>query len=177
MTAYTWTGVTGDWNVAANWTPSGGPPTATDTATISATGPAYTVAIDTADVAQSLIENSASATVDDTGSLTLTGIFTLSAGTFNLGSGGTLSGGTTQLTGGTFACDGGTLSGVTYDGTLDLSESGASVHLADGTVVNNAAGTGAGTINETGSNTPFILTTRRRSTTRRSISATLVETA
>ena len=39
---------------------------------------------------------------------------------------------------------------MTYDGTLDLSESGASVGLANGTMVNNAAGTGAGTINDTG---------------------------
>ena len=150
MTAYTWIGGTGDWNVAANWSPSGGPPKATDSATISATGAAYTVTIDTADVAKSLTESSASATVDDTGSLTLSATFTLSAGTFILGSGGTLRGGTTKLTGGTFACDGGTLSGVTYDGTLDLSGSNASVHLAGGTVVNNAAGTGAGTINDTG---------------------------
>jgi hypothetical protein len=152
MTAYTWIGGTGDWDVGSNWSPSSpaGPPAATDTATISATGTAYTVTIDTADVAASLTESSTSATVDDTGSLTLTGTFTLSAGTFILGQGGTLSGGTTQLTGGTFVCDGGTLSGVTYDGTLDLSGSGASVHLARGTVVNNAAGKGAGTINDTG---------------------------
>ena len=152
MTAYTWIGGTGDWNLAGNWSPSSpaGPPKATDTATINATGTAYTVTIDTADVAASLTENSSSATVDDAGSLTLTGTFTLSAGTFILGSGGTLSGGTTKLTGGTFVCAGGTLSGVTYDGTLDLSEYGASVHLASGTVVNNANGTAGGTINDTG---------------------------
>ena len=153
MTAYTWIGGTGDWDLASNWRPSSpaGPPKATDTATVSAPGPAYTVTIDTTDVAKSLTENSASATVDDTGSLTLSGTFTLSAGTFILDSGGTLSGGATKIAGGTFACEGGTLSGVTYDGMLDLSGSGASVHLAKGTVVNNAAGTGAGTINDTGS--------------------------
>jgi hypothetical protein len=152
MTAYTWIGGTGDWNLAGNWSPSSpaGPPTATDTATIGATGPAYTVTIDTAEVATSLTDNSLSATVDDVGSLTLSGTFTLSAGTFVLGSGGTLSGGTTKLTGGTFVCDGGALSGVTYDGTLDLSGSGASAHLGSGTVVNDAAGTGAGTISDTG---------------------------
>ena len=50
----------------------------------------------------------------------------------------------------TLTLNGGTLSGVTYDGTLDLSESGASVNLASGTVVKNAAGTGPGTINVTG---------------------------
>ena len=152
MTAYAWIGGTGNWKVASNWSPGSpaGPPKATDSATISATGPAYTVTISSADVAQSLTESSASATVDDSGSLTLSGTFTLSAGTFILGPGGTLSSGTTKLVGGTFACDGGTLSGVTYDGTLDLSGSGASVNLASCTVVNNAAGTGAGTINDTG---------------------------
>ena len=153
MTPYTWVGGTSDWNVGSNWSPGSpaGPPTAMDTATISATGAAYTVTIDTADVAQSLTESSASATVNDMGSLTLCGTFTLSAGTFILDSGGTLSGGTTKVAGGTFACDGGTLSGVTYDGRLDLSETDASrVSLANGTVVNNAAGTGAGTISDTG---------------------------
>ena len=107
--------------------------------------------INSADVAQSLTEDSSSATVDDAGSLTLGSNFTLTAGTFILGEGGTLSGGTTTLAGGTFTCDGGTLSGVTYDGTLDLSETDASVGLAGGTVVNNAKGTGAGTVNDTGS--------------------------
>jgi hypothetical protein len=132
MTAYTWIGGTGDWRVASNWSPSGsaGPPTATDTATISATGTAYTVTIDTADVAKSLTENSSSATVDDAGSLTLGRTFTLSAGTFILGQGGTLSGGTAKLRGGAFVCEGGTLSGVTYDGALDLSAKNASVNLA-----------------------------------------------
>ena len=28
MTSYTWNGVSGDWNLASDWTPSGGPPTA-----------------------------------------------------------------------------------------------------------------------------------------------------
>ena len=97
MTAYTWIGGTGDWDVAGNWSPSSpaGPPRATDTATISATGAAYTVTTDTADVAKSLIEGSASATVEDAGSLTLGRTFTLSAGTFIL-DGGKLIGGTTK---------------------------------------------------------------------------------
>ena len=155
MTAYTWIGGTGDWDDAGNWSPSSpaGPPQATDTATISATGPSYTVTIDTADVAKSLTESSASATVDDAGSLTLSRTFTLSAGTFVLGDGGTLSGGTTKLAGGTFVCDGGTLDDVTYDGALDLSEFDDWVFLVSGTTVNNASGTGPGTINDTGEQT------------------------
>ena len=99
MTAYAWIGGTGNWKVASNWSPGSpaGPPKATDSATINATGPAYTVTINSADVAQSLTESSASATVDNSGSLTLSGTFTLSAGTFILGQGGSLSGGTTKL--------------------------------------------------------------------------------
>ena len=38
MASYSWTGVSGDWNVAANWSRSGGPPTLADSATIAATG-------------------------------------------------------------------------------------------------------------------------------------------
>ncbi len=34
MTSYTWQGISGDWNNASNWTPSGGPPTSSDSATI-----------------------------------------------------------------------------------------------------------------------------------------------
>ena len=83
--------------------------------------------------------------------LILNGTFNLSAGTFILGPGGTLAGGTTKVAGGTFACEGGTLRGVTFDGTLDLSGRGAKVYIDNGTVVNNAAGTGPGTINDTGS--------------------------
>ncbi len=43
MTAYTWIGGTGNWNVASNWSPGSpaGPLKATDTATISATGGPY----------------------------------------------------------------------------------------------------------------------------------------
>jgi hypothetical protein len=134
----------------ANWSPAG-PPSATDTATISETGAAYTLTIDSADAVKSLTENSANATVNDTGLLILNGTFDLSAGTFILGPGGKLAGGTTKVAGGTFACDGGTLRGVTFDGALDLSGTGARVYIDNGTVVNNAAGTGPGTINDTGS--------------------------
>jgi hypothetical protein len=151
MTAYTWTGGTGDWDIGSNWSPSGGPPTATDSATINETGAAYTVTVDTADVAKSLTENSASATVEDTGSLTLSKTFALEAGAFLL-DGGELSGGTVKLEGGTFdfSSNNGTLSRVTFDGTLDLSAEETYVSLANGTTVNDAAGTGPGTIDDNG---------------------------
>jgi hypothetical protein len=85
-------------------------------------------------------------TLDNTGG-TLNGSSVLGQAVLD---GGTVQGGTVTPSGLGFSGSGGTLSGVTYDGTLDLSGSGDSVDLASGTVVNNAAGTSAGTINDTG---------------------------
>jgi fibronectin-binding autotransporter adhesin len=193
MTAYTWTGVTGNWKTAGDWTPVGGPPTASDSATINGSA-SFTVTVNSADVADSLTLSDANATLNDDGvsaSLTIggtlamsngtlnvatssadsgtltVGALTLSGGALNVDSGGqlnlrgtlsqtggtlTLQGGTIKSTAGTvaFTSSGGTLSGVTYDGTLNLSGFEVSVQLASGTVVNNAAGTSAGTINDTG---------------------------
>jgi hypothetical protein len=84
-------------------------------------------------------------TFDNTGS-TLDGTTALGQAVLYAG---TVQGGTVTPSGLVLASNG-TLSGVTYDGALDLSGEETSVHLASGTVVNNAAGTGAGTINDTG---------------------------
>ena len=64
--------------------------------------------------------------------------------------GGTISGGTVASAGVSFTNSGGTLSGVTFDGPLDLTASGASVALASGTTVVGSSGSGPGTINDTG---------------------------
>ncbi len=70
MASYSWKlASSGDWNVASNCSPSGGPPKSMDTATISATGSAYAVTVDSADVASSLTLSSANATLDDHGRL------------------------------------------------------------------------------------------------------------
>jgi hypothetical protein len=64
--------------------------------------------------------------------------------------GGTITGGTVA---GLIASNGGgTLSGVTFDGPLNLTASSAVVHLADGTKIVGATGSGPGTINVTGPN-------------------------
>ena len=92
------------------------------------------------------------------GTVHIDGTLDLTGGTLNGSSslgqvvldGGTVQGGTVTPAGLALSTSGGTLSGVTYDGALDLSGASDSVHLASGTVVNNAAGTGAGTINDTG---------------------------
>ena len=87
MTSYTWQNASnGNWNSASNWSPSGGPPQSGDSATIAVTGSAYTVTVNSADVASSLTLSSANATVNDDGasaSLTIGGTLAMSNGTFN----------------------------------------------------------------------------------------------
>src|SRR5947199_237386 len=134
MTAYSWaSAATGNWKTGALWSPAGGPPTSLDSATISAIGSAYFVQVNTADAA---------------GALTLSGTLTQSGGTISLNAGATVSGGTINSTAGTIKWLGGTLSGVTYDGPLNLT-SGASLHLANGSQVVGSGGSGPGTINVT----------------------------
>jgi hypothetical protein len=196
VTSYTWKGVSGDWNTASNWTPTGGPPKSTDSATINGST-TDAVTVDTADVAKSLTLSDANATLNDDGasaSLTIGGTLAMSAGTLNispngdggvlavgalklsggaltvnsggqldlkgtlsqtggtltLNSGGTIAGGAIKSTAGTLTLSGGTLSGMTFDGPLNLTASSASVHLANGTKVVGPSGSGPGTINVTG---------------------------
>jgi hypothetical protein len=92
---------------------------------------------------------SGGASVLDNGQLNLKGTLSQTGGTLTLD--GTISGGTIDSTAGTLAFDGGTLSGVAFDGPLNLTASGASVQLANGTTVVGSSGSGPGTINDTGS--------------------------
>jgi hypothetical protein len=177
MTSYTWSGVTGDWN-STNWSPSGAP-TASDAASLSAAG-AYTVTVDSPDVASSLTLSDASAVLqiassgsltiggafsftggalDVSGTLALSGTLTETGGAFNLYSGGVISGGALDLTGGAISWSGGALSGVKVWGPLNLTTIGATVHLSNGTSVVGASGSGAGIINATGSGAELYLDT------------------
>ena len=67
-----------------------------------------------------------------------------------LPSGGSIVGGTIVDQGSGVKFQGGTLSGVIYDGTLDLSPSSSSVYIANSLTANNLAGAEPGTINLTG---------------------------
>jgi hypothetical protein len=105
MTAYTWTGASGrgsgNWDSPTSWSPAGGPPTATDTATISLTKYVdYNVIINSADAAQTLIEDAFHASVADVGSLTISNTFALEQGTFILNSGGILNAAHIRIDGG-----------------------------------------------------------------------------
>jgi hypothetical protein len=65
--------------------------------------------------------------------------------------GGYLNGGTVTSAGVSFTERGAVLSGVTFDGPLNLTGSHAYVQLASGTTVVGSSGSGPGTINDTGS--------------------------
>ena len=96
--------------------------------------------------------------------LTVTGILTLDAGSLNLS--GTLSGGTIVSGGGTIVWSGGTLSGVTYDGTMNLSTTSSYVYITNGLTLAGINGTGTGTINLTGQSADIYAEVGRPSTTR-----------
>lgn len=150
-TSNSWTNTSGGlWGGAGNW--SGGVPTSSSAVTISAAG-TYTVTIAAATqaAAASVLINDAGATLDDLGTLTIGSGLTVTAGTFILDNGGTLQGGVVAVgASGHFLNQGGTLSGVTYQGTLDLSETAAAVTLAGVTTLQGTGGTGAATVNLTG---------------------------
>ena len=121
-------------------------PGAGDDVTIDAAG-AFTVNISAADAAHSLTLDNATATIIDTGHLTIGSTLALTAGTFDLESRGEITGGTLSASGGDFVFNGGTLNGVTMDGALNMA-SYSSLHVTSlGLIVKGAGGAGAGTIN------------------------------
>ena len=71
-------------------------------------------------------------------------------GTLTLATNGTIQNGTIVDHGSGIAFAGGTLSGVTYDGTMDMSATGSSVYVTNGLTLAGVNGTGTGTINLTG---------------------------
>ena len=88
-------------------------------------------------------------TLNDAGATLHVGTGTALA-TLTLVSGGTIENGTIADAGSGLAFSNGTLSGVTYDGTLNLSSTSSSVIVANGLTMAGVDGTGAGAINLTG---------------------------
>jgi hypothetical protein len=87
-----WKGDAHPWEVDGQWSPSG-VPTSTDDVVVNGSGEStYTLTIDQASVAQSLVVNDSKATVEivDGGNLTLGGNLTIEAGKFQIDAGGTL---------------------------------------------------------------------------------------
>jgi hypothetical protein len=91
--------VSGDWSIGSNWVGAVAPGPGND-AVIDVSG-SYTVTVSTAVSANSLTLNDSQATVTETatGSLTLAGALTLTAGTFQLNAGTTTVGALTQSSG------------------------------------------------------------------------------
>jgi hypothetical protein len=150
-------GVSDNWTNGSDWS-TGSPPSSSDTATIAAAG-TYTVTINSSVAANSLTIDDAGATVADTngGTLAIGSSLAITAGTFVLGPGSTLSGGTVSLgNAGVFVAEGGTLSGVTFEGLLDLSAAGATLYGMGNLTFEGTGGTGAGSINLTGNGAAFL---------------------
>ena len=150
-TADNWVGTgTTTWGSGTNWS-SGSAPGATNEAEFTGTGSsAVTLSASTSQSPFSVWLDDPNVTIDDLGTLNLSGALTLTAGTFTLGSSGTVAGGTIVDPNGKMVFSGGTLSGVTYDGTLNLSANSSSVYVATSLTATGANGTGAGTVNLTG---------------------------
>ena len=159
MTTYFWASATsGNWKttgVGYPWTPSGGPPTALDNATISVTGSStYLVQVTTADVANVLTLSSGNADLQifaAAGHLTAAS-FTMSAGKVDVGTSGSAAGlfsvnGAFNLSTGTVNLNnGGTLA---LGGTL--TEMGGTINLKSGaTISGGTIKQTAGTFNITG---------------------------
>jgi hypothetical protein len=148
MASITWNGVSGGWTNAGDWN-GGSAPGAGDTANFTGAG-AYTVTLYSAASIGNVVMNAANALIYDAGALTLGGRFSLQAGTFALAY-GSLNGGTLVLAGGTLAAEGGMLNGVAVDGTLRLNQAQASLFVQGGLAMAGAGGSGAGSIQLTGS--------------------------
>jgi len=136
--------ISGDWNDAADWN-TGEVPTSGSDVIIGLVPGDYAVTVDAPAVAASLTLMSG-LYVDN--QLTVTGTINLLSGYIFLNAGGTVVGAT--ITNGDYSIyySGGTFSDVTYQGTLSLYDSDLTV--TDGITLENAAGTGPGTLDMTG---------------------------
>ena len=148
MAAIEWkSGVSGNWDTATDW--SGGVvPGAGDDVTIDAPG-AFAVTISSADAAHSLTLDNATATIVDTGTLSVGSTLVLTAGTFDLDSGGEIRGGTLSASGGAFEFNGGTLDDVTFDGVLSVTGA-LGLQVMGNLTVRSAGGDGDGVVDVAG---------------------------
>src|SRR5216684_4391348 len=140
---------TSDWSVSSNWSPAS-VPGAADGATIGVGG-TVTVTVNTAESVGSLTLADAIATVALTNSLTLGSTLDITAGKFDVKTGGT-------ITGSGLLPQGGTLSGVTNDGTLDLSSAASRLTVTNGITLFGDTGTGPGSVLLTGGNSYLTFT-------------------
>lgn len=143
-------GVTGDWNQASDWS-GGSVPDSVDNVLVAASGTYAITITQEHEAARSLTIDSAGATVQMVDSrLDIGRVLAIESGTLTLDDselkGETLATGSS----GSFVAHSGTLSGVTYEGTLDLSGRKSSLEIRHGLTLTGSNGSGAGTINLTG---------------------------
>src|SRR5580658_7997098 len=148
------TGASGTWTTAGDWSscnstdPNNGGGNIYN-ATISVGG-SYTVTLATPVTLGTLTLDNGGATLANSSTLTTGDGVTLTAGTLQ---GGTYdTGGTTAV-----SVQSGTLSGVTLNGSLDLTSASSNAFIQNGLTVNQANGSAGGTINLTGSNATLYL--------------------
>jgi hypothetical protein len=140
----------GNWSVPSNWT-SGQVPGSTDAVLINLR-PGATVLFDSGTVFVASISIKGGGTLAVSGGvLTVSGQIDVASGVLQLNNGGTIHEATISNSGGMVVLSGGTLDGVTYQGTLDLSATIASVIVTNGITFTGAGGSGSGLVNLTGS--------------------------
>src|SRR5579859_3934601 len=129
MTTTNWIGGSADWSVSSDW--SAGVPNSTTVVANLASAATYTVSIAGGEsfTVGTLNITDANATLSLSGTLTVTTLFSLSAGTLSLG--GTIIGGALKQTGGTITYANGLLQGVKFEGTMDMSAASAHVRIAN----------------------------------------------
>jgi len=150
----------GDWSFSQDWSDNS-VPGAGDDVSISANGNRYySVTITVPETADSLMISSVHATVVDSSQFTVGSALDVYRGSFLLDDGGSVQGGAiTAAKGGFFSrslfangsvdqslASGGTLSGVTFQGTLNLSQSWSALTITNGITFAGALGRGRATI-------------------------------
>ena len=145
-----WTGASGDWNTAADWS-TNSVPSGVDTAVIDVAG-GVTIAVSAPEniAIADVIVGAAGDILDVEGTLAPSGTVTIKAGSINLGAKATINGGTiTDMTGTGIIGSGGTFDGVTIQGQLNIATTGGRLVFLDGLNAFGTNGKGAGTINLT----------------------------
>ncbi len=153
--------ISGYWSTGSNWS-TNAVPNSTSDVTISVPG-SFGVTISSPASAHSLKLSNAHAKIIDNSSLRIGTTLDLAAGTFDLNSTGTITGGTIVSQGDAFVAYQGTLTGVHFDGTLNLTNNVGqfnSVTITNGITLAGLNGHGSATINITGSNSELYIYNR-----------------
>jgi hypothetical protein len=146
MATTDWTGNSGDWGDASNWS-DGVPNDPSAVADLAGTG-AYTVSLADGEAftVGTLNITDPSAVFSPLGKLTVAGAISLDAGT--LTATGTISGGTLKLNGGNVVYENGTFDNMTVWGPIDVG-TGGTLGVTNGLTVRDASGNAPGTVNMT----------------------------